>query len=182
MATTDAVISRTETLNKYLKLDQRGSIIAEYVWIDSEGGTRAKARVSTLSSRLQPTGFAGRRGYKPRRHHRGVGCPATALSSSRTTGVCSAATTNWRISADNARNRHSKTRAAPSTRSQNSPPGTLTGHQPDRRRVRTRMFTSSPSLSSTTPSVAPPTSSSSPSASTPMAHPTSSTTGTSAPS
>ncbi|KAK0610917.1 hypothetical protein B0T14DRAFT_529308 [Immersiella caudata] len=44
MATTDAVISRTETLNKYLKLDQRGSIIAEYVWIDSEGGTRAKAR------------------------------------------------------------------------------------------------------------------------------------------
>jgi hypothetical protein len=33
-------------LNKYLKLDQKGSIIAEYVWIDSEGGTRAKARVS----------------------------------------------------------------------------------------------------------------------------------------
>ena len=33
-------------LNKYLKLDQKGQVIAEYVWIDSTGETRSKSRVS----------------------------------------------------------------------------------------------------------------------------------------
>lgn len=32
-------------LNKYLKLDQKGQIMAEYVWIDSTGETRSKSRV-----------------------------------------------------------------------------------------------------------------------------------------
>jgi len=36
--------SRTEYLNKYLKLDQKGSIIAEYIWVDSDGGVRSKSR------------------------------------------------------------------------------------------------------------------------------------------
>ena len=40
-------------LNKYLKLDQKGSLIAEYVWIDADGGTRAKARVSSLLRSLE---------------------------------------------------------------------------------------------------------------------------------
>ncbi|KAM9880667.1 hypothetical protein VDGD_21714 [Verticillium dahliae] len=31
---------------KYLRLDQKGSIIAEYIWIDADGETRSKARVS----------------------------------------------------------------------------------------------------------------------------------------
>jgi hypothetical protein len=100
-ATTDAVISRTETvsclpgwiafgdpadkscaqLNKYLKLDQRGSIIAEYVWIDSEGGTRAKARVSLHFLLVyNPRCFAGRRGYKSRRLDRGLATPPLPLS------------------------------------------------------------------------------------------------------
>ncbi|OAA77911.1 glutamine synthetase [Akanthomyces lecanii RCEF 1005] len=39
-----AFISKTETLNKYLKLDQKGQVIAEYVWIDSTGETRSKSR------------------------------------------------------------------------------------------------------------------------------------------
>lgn len=33
-------------LQKYLRLDQKGSIMVEYIWIDSEGGVRSKSRVS----------------------------------------------------------------------------------------------------------------------------------------
>lgn len=35
-------------LEKYLKLSQRGNIIAEYVWIDGSGGIRSKSRVRTF--------------------------------------------------------------------------------------------------------------------------------------
>ncbi|SCV28989.1 Glutamine synthetase [Fusarium fujikuroi] len=38
------ITSRTETLQKYLKLDQKGMIMAEYVWVDADGGTRSKSR------------------------------------------------------------------------------------------------------------------------------------------
>ncbi|KIL96315.1 glutamine synthetase [Fusarium avenaceum] len=38
------ITSRTETLQKYLKLDQKGQIMAEYVWVDADGGTRSKSR------------------------------------------------------------------------------------------------------------------------------------------
>ncbi|KAF4954372.1 hypothetical protein FGADI_5312 [Fusarium gaditjirri] len=38
------ITSRTETLQKFLKLDQKGMIMAEYVWIDADGGTRSKSR------------------------------------------------------------------------------------------------------------------------------------------
>jgi glutamine synthetase len=44
MATTESFMSRPEMLAPYLTLDQRGKIIAEYVWVDSEGGTRSKSR------------------------------------------------------------------------------------------------------------------------------------------
>jgi len=37
-------ISNTANLQKYLSLDQKGKVIAEYVWIDSTGGTRSKSR------------------------------------------------------------------------------------------------------------------------------------------
>lgn len=33
-------------LQKYTNLDQKGNIIAEYIWIDAFGATRSKARVS----------------------------------------------------------------------------------------------------------------------------------------
>ena len=40
---------------KYMRLDQRGSIMAEYVWIDGTNGVRCKTKVSTRSIRqLQP--------------------------------------------------------------------------------------------------------------------------------
>ncbi|PNP57496.1 hypothetical protein THARTR1_02494 [Trichoderma harzianum] len=45
MANREILSSRTETLNKYLKLDQKGKIMAEYVWIDSTGETRSKSRL-----------------------------------------------------------------------------------------------------------------------------------------
>jgi len=35
-------------LEKYLKLSQRGNIIAEYVWIDASGGIRSKSKVRTF--------------------------------------------------------------------------------------------------------------------------------------
>lgn len=30
---------------KYMRLDQKGSIMAEYIWIDAFGATRSKSRV-----------------------------------------------------------------------------------------------------------------------------------------
>jgi len=48
MSALDAtIISNAGNLNKYLELDQKGSIIAEYVWIDSVGGVRSKCRTLT---------------------------------------------------------------------------------------------------------------------------------------
>lgn len=34
-----------EQLMKYMNLDQRGRVQAEYIWIDSAGGTRSKTKV-----------------------------------------------------------------------------------------------------------------------------------------
>jgi hypothetical protein len=47
MASKEVCLSNTETLRKYLDLDQKGSITAEYVWIDADGGVRTKSRVSS---------------------------------------------------------------------------------------------------------------------------------------
>lgn len=32
-------------LLKYLSLDQKGKVMAEYIWIDAEGGVRSKTKV-----------------------------------------------------------------------------------------------------------------------------------------
>jgi hypothetical protein len=34
-------------LEKYRKLDQKGTVIAEYVWIDANNGIRSKCKVSS---------------------------------------------------------------------------------------------------------------------------------------
>lgn len=44
MSAGPVIVSSTNTLQKYLALDQKGQIIAEYIWIDAEGNTRSKAR------------------------------------------------------------------------------------------------------------------------------------------
>ncbi|KAK2616035.1 hypothetical protein N8I77_002752 [Diaporthe amygdali] len=44
MATKAAVTSNAPALAKYLELPQNGKIMAEYIWIDAEGGTRSKSR------------------------------------------------------------------------------------------------------------------------------------------
>lgn len=44
MATSPLPVSQAGTLQKYFSLDQKGTIIAEYIWIDAEGGTRSKSR------------------------------------------------------------------------------------------------------------------------------------------
>jgi glutamine synthetase len=38
------ILSNTANLEKYLKLDQRGVVIAEYVWIDGSNGVRSKCK------------------------------------------------------------------------------------------------------------------------------------------
>jgi len=38
------VVSNAENLRKYLALDQKGAIMAEYIWIDSTGGVRSKTK------------------------------------------------------------------------------------------------------------------------------------------
>lgn len=43
------IIENTALLQKYQSLDQRGKIIAEYIWIDASGGIRSKGR--TLSKK-----------------------------------------------------------------------------------------------------------------------------------
>ncbi|KAK8138959.1 putative glutamine synthetase protein [Apiospora sp. TS-2023a] len=40
-------VSYTENLMKYMKLDQKGNAMAEYIWIDSNGGVRSKSRTMT---------------------------------------------------------------------------------------------------------------------------------------
>jgi hypothetical protein len=41
-----APVSNTAQLMKYMKLDQKGTAMAEYIWIDSTGGVRSKSKVS----------------------------------------------------------------------------------------------------------------------------------------
>jgi len=38
------LVSNTATLEKYLKLPQKGSVIAEYVWVDASNGVRSKCK------------------------------------------------------------------------------------------------------------------------------------------
>jgi glutamine synthetase len=57
MATSETSISRSEIVNNYTSLDQKGIVIAEYVWIDAEGNNRSKTRVRTpgpLRTRNKP--------------------------------------------------------------------------------------------------------------------------------
>lgn len=39
-------ISNTVNLAKYMKLDQKGKVLAEYIWIDGSNGLRNKTKVS----------------------------------------------------------------------------------------------------------------------------------------
>jgi hypothetical protein len=47
-------------LQKYLDLPQKGSIIAEYIWIDASGGTRSKCKVSDILTSAE--GHGGTKG------------------------------------------------------------------------------------------------------------------------
>ncbi|KAA6413744.1 MAG: glutamine synthetase [Lasallia pustulata] len=38
------VVSNVENLMKYMKLDQRGAVMAEYIWIDGSNGVRSKTK------------------------------------------------------------------------------------------------------------------------------------------
>lgn len=42
-----AFASNTANLKKYLDLDQKGAVIAEYVWVDAAGGVRSKCKTLT---------------------------------------------------------------------------------------------------------------------------------------
>jgi len=44
MATKESFTSKAENLRKFLELPQKGNIMAEYIWIDAEGGVRSKVR------------------------------------------------------------------------------------------------------------------------------------------
>lgn len=45
-------VSNAANLAKYMKLDQKGKVLAEYIWIDGHNGLRNKTKVSTLFSSL----------------------------------------------------------------------------------------------------------------------------------
>ncbi|TAQ90921.1 hypothetical protein B7494_g811 [Chlorociboria aeruginascens] len=42
-----SVVSYTENLLKYMKLEQKGSAMAEYIWVDASGGVRSKSKTIT---------------------------------------------------------------------------------------------------------------------------------------
>lgn len=44
-ADSTALSSKAGNLQKFLELDQKGKIIAEYIWIDSVGHVRSKSKV-----------------------------------------------------------------------------------------------------------------------------------------
>jgi hypothetical protein len=46
-------------LQKYLNLPQKGSVIAEYVWIDGSNGLRSKSKVSTFQFMPQTRRYRG---------------------------------------------------------------------------------------------------------------------------
>jgi glutamine synthetase len=45
VARSTALTYHDAQVNNYTTLDQKGIVIAEYVWIDAEGNTRSKTRV-----------------------------------------------------------------------------------------------------------------------------------------
>lgn len=46
-------VSNTINLAKYMKLEQKGKVLAEYIWIDGTNGLRNKTKVSTILLSLQ---------------------------------------------------------------------------------------------------------------------------------
>ena len=48
MTADNVYVSNTATLAKYMKLEQKGKVLAEYIWIDGSNGLRNKTKVSTI--------------------------------------------------------------------------------------------------------------------------------------
>jgi len=46
-STRDVTVSNTANLMKYMSLDQKGSVMAEYIWIDGNNGLRCKTKTLT---------------------------------------------------------------------------------------------------------------------------------------
>jgi len=46
-------VSNTINLSKYMKLEQKGKVLAEYIWIDGSNGLRNKTKVSIIMPSLQ---------------------------------------------------------------------------------------------------------------------------------
>lgn len=47
-------LTRPPQLLKYIKLDQRGAVLAEYIWIDGANGVRSKIKVRAASCSSEP--------------------------------------------------------------------------------------------------------------------------------
>lgn len=48
MVSDNVYVSNTTTLAKYMKLEQKGKVLAEYIWIDGTNGLRNKTKVSNI--------------------------------------------------------------------------------------------------------------------------------------
>lgn len=49
VAEDNVYVSNAANLAKYMSLDQKGKVLAEYIWIDGSNGLRNKTKVSIYS-------------------------------------------------------------------------------------------------------------------------------------
>jgi len=59
MVSDNVYVSNTSTLAKYMKLEQKGKVLAEYIWIDGSNGLRNKTKVSISAAPAIPRAVGG---------------------------------------------------------------------------------------------------------------------------
>lgn len=68
-------VSNTINLAKYMKLDQKGKVLAEYVWIDGSNGLRNKTKVRIIPLSFAIVQHVGGRNASPSTVHSRVVVP-----------------------------------------------------------------------------------------------------------
>lgn len=76
MVSDNVYVSNTTNLAKYMKLEQKGKVLAEYIWIDGSNGLRNKTKVSITTLLLRSREMS----VVEMRRHSGTGVPTAVIS------------------------------------------------------------------------------------------------------